>query len=157
MPNGGDGVVVGAGGVDATHATVGGTSAGTSNLISGNGGAGVDFETPFCVLQNSLIGTNLAGSAAVPNGGDGVRVFFDAPGTTVGGTSAATSNLISGNTGAGVDILSSSNVVEGNLIGTTKNGAAVHWEIRPVASWSVLEMRLAMWLDCRPASLAAVI
>ena len=123
VANGGDGVLI----VGMGNVTVGGTSAGASNLISGNGGTGVNFEALSCLIEGNLIGTNLAGSAAVPNVGDGVAVGVfggNAKSATVGGTSAGTSNLISGNGGAGVHILSPSCLVEGNLVGTNLAGSA---------------------------------
>ena len=53
-------------GVDVynTGATVGGTSAGASNLISGNANDGVVIGAPSCLVEGNQIGTNIKGAAA---------------------------------------------------------------------------------------------
>jgi parallel beta-helix repeat protein len=104
--------------------TVGGTTAGAGNAISGNKAQAVDIlhGNSNDVVQGNRIGTNAAGNAAVGNGGVGVLVngSFN---VTVGGTAAGAGNLISGNTGGGVDVSGSSNtMVAGNLIGTDVTG-----------------------------------
>ncbi|MEW6128598.1 MAG: BACON domain-containing carbohydrate-binding protein [Acidobacteriota bacterium] len=75
-------------------------------------------------LEGCYLGTDPAGTAALPNG-DGVQVT--ASNNTIGGTTAAARNLISGNNDNGVDISNSSagnNLVKGNYIGTEVTGAA---------------------------------
>src|SRR5262245_22266781 len=104
--------------------TVGGTTAGAGNVISGNKAHAVDIlhGNSNDVVQGNRIGTNAAGNAAVGNGGVGVLVNGSSN-VTVGGTAAGAGNLISGNTGGGVDVSGSSNtVVAGNLIGTDVTG-----------------------------------
>jgi hypothetical protein len=114
LPNGADGIYVGSTGV-----TIGGTAAGDANVISGNGKAGIEIEAPSLVLGN-LIGTNLTGTAAVANGGDGIDV--EVAGATIGGTSAGASNVISGNAANGIFAAVASCLIEGNLIGTDPTG-----------------------------------
>src|SRR5207244_9445883 len=73
----------------------------------------------------NFLGTNAAGTAALPNM-NGINIQGGASGNTIGGTSATAGNLISGNTAAGVvipDNGTSSNMVEGNFIGTSGTGA----------------------------------
>jgi hypothetical protein len=118
--------------------TIGGTAAGARNVISGNQAGGV-FIRVFVIgstvqgalLQNNLIGTDAAQTAALANSGDGV--FIDGTngtitGITVGGIGAGEANVISGNTGHGVRI-QGSNVnglhVESNFIGTDEPANAV--------------------------------
>jgi hypothetical protein len=113
------GVVVG-----DSNATLGGTAAGASNLISGNGSDGVDINAPSCLVEGNQIGTNLAGSAAVANGSVGVAIYNPGAGASLGGTSAGASNLISGNGSDGVDINAPSCLIEGNQIGTNLTGTA---------------------------------
>jgi titin len=100
------------------------------NVISGNGRVGVLLGgdgTTGNVIAGNKIGTNAAGSAAVPNAVAGVFAYANANGTTVGGTTAAASNVISGNTSVGIEITgsgSSGNLIAGNLIGTNAAGTA---------------------------------
>ena len=106
--------------VDSPGATIGGTAAGAANIISGNGSYGVDIEAS-CLVEGNLIGTNQAGSAAVPNAVDGI--YVGASGATIGGASSSAANVISGNSSYGVDIEASC-LFEGNLIGTNLAGTA---------------------------------
>ncbi len=114
VPNSGDGISV-----DATGATIGGTTAGTANVISGNGGDGIDAETP-CLVEGNLIGTDVTGASAAPNSVYGIDV--EASGATIGGTSVGAANVISGNGADGIDV-GASCLVEGNRIGTDTTGA----------------------------------
>src|SRR4029079_6495783 len=89
-------------------------------------------------IQGNLIGTNATGTAAIPNGTtanqqlDPAGVLIDTTGVTVGGTSSAARNLISGNHGPGIQlgsnsygsVDSSSNTIQGNFIGTNAAGTA---------------------------------
>jgi hypothetical protein len=96
------------------------------NLISGNAQAGVEIfssSTSGNFVQGNQIGTNAAGSAAIANL-TGVNIDGSAN-NQIGGTGAGQGNLISGNTGAGVQIQNSgasNNLIEGNLLGTTLTG-----------------------------------
>jgi CSLREA domain-containing protein len=76
-------------------------------------------------IEGSFIGTNPSGTQDLGNGIDGVSLF-EARNTTVGGTTRAARNVISGNHTAGVRISESSvkNMVQGNLIGTTASGTS---------------------------------
>ena len=78
-------------------------------------------------IQGNYIGTNFAGSAALPNGGDGVRIS-GSTNNLVGRTSLAQrSNLLSGNSTYGVRITgvgSDGNTVAGNRMGTNAAGTA---------------------------------
>ncbi len=70
-------------------------------------------------IQGNFIGTDPSGTQDLGNGVHGVSAGSGS--TTVGGTFPAARNLISGNTFNGVSMLSG-NKVEGNLIGTKKDG-----------------------------------
>jgi hypothetical protein len=112
---------------DGNPSTIGGTSPGARNIISGNGEFGVEIVSSNgnFVLGN-FIGTNVTGTAALGNGGNGVEIE-EGEGNTIGGTAAGAGNLISGNHNNGVEIVASSgkgNFVQGNFIGTDVTGAA---------------------------------
>jgi titin len=101
---------------------LGGTEAGSRNVISGNVGAGVLVRGVRNVVQGNFIGTNQGGTAALPNRGGGVRVEGGSE-STIGGTTSAARNVISGNLGHGVFLgFTRGTVVQGNRIGTRLNG-----------------------------------
>src|SRR5262249_9165119 len=68
----------------------------------------------------NYIGTNAAGTAALPNTGFGINVAGS--NNVIGGTTAADRNLISGNRFDGVLIETNGNIVQGNYIGTDISG-----------------------------------
>ncbi|HND50762.1 MAG TPA: Ig-like domain-containing protein, partial [Pirellulaceae bacterium] len=77
------------------------------------------------VVEGNFLGTNLAGAAAAGNQIAGVLIDAGALGNRVGSSTAAARNIISGNSGAGVEIDGAdSNLVVGNYIGLTVDGAA---------------------------------
>ncbi len=133
MPNGGSGVRV----AHSAGVTIGGSEA-EGNLISGNATHGVYLsgdQTMNAIISGNRIGTNLDGNESLPNGGDGVRIAGGARnnlvgaalGEPAGGFDPPEGNLISGNVGDGVVVLdagSTDNLIIGNRIGTTQDGAA---------------------------------
>jgi len=80
--------------------------------------------TAHNTVSGNFIGTDTEGSFALPNGGNGVLIRNGASGNRVGGMDPSARNLISGNRGAGVEIIfnCSGNIVEGNLLGTDASG-----------------------------------
>lgn len=110
----------------ARYNTIGGTSAGAGNLISGNGGPAVSISgagTSDNAVQGNYIGTNAAGSKALGNA-TGVVVWAGAVATKIGGTTASERNVISGNVDAGVWSEGGTASVQGNYIGTDASGAS---------------------------------
>ena len=116
--------------VSAANNTIGGKTPEAVNLISGNGSNGVMFNGPLTVgnvVQGNLVGTDVSGAVALGNN-NGVH-NFNGSNNTIGGTTAAARNVISGNAGAGVSIFSSAgsgatgNLVQGNFIGTDISGS----------------------------------
>jgi CSLREA domain-containing protein len=124
LGNGGDGVRISG----SPSNLVGRTGAAQRiNLISGNGaygvhvlGAGADTNT----IAGDRIGTNAAGTLAIPNGASGVGIQAGT-GNTVG-SAIAGDTLISGNDGDGVALTGTSEgtVVTGCWIGLDAAGAA---------------------------------
>ena len=85
--------------------TIGGTTPAARNIISGNDGSGIEFISAAggVRVEGNFIGTNAAGTGALPNG-RGVIFNSNAPtGNTVGGTAAGAANRIAFNTGAGIE------------------------------------------------------
>ncbi len=75
-------------------------------------------------VEGNFIGTDPSGVSSEPNGDAGVFVFRTDD-STVGGASPEARNLISGNGDYGLWLAgSSSNRIQDNLIGTTKDGTA---------------------------------
>ncbi len=106
--------------VQRDRVTIGGTGAGAGNTISGNHYNGINIYAG-CLIEGNRIGTDPTGTVEVPNGGYGILGV--ASGATIGGTTAAAANIISGNANSGIDI-NGATLVEGNLIGTDAAGTA---------------------------------
>ncbi len=119
LANQADGIDVYAGGD-----TIGGTAAGSGNVVSGNTGDGIAVQGAGNVVDGNMLGTNAAGTAAVGNNGEGVVIFGNA--NTIGGTTAGSGNVISGNQLYGINFFggASDNLVAGNKIGTDVTGTA---------------------------------
>lgn len=90
---------------DGKNNTVGGTTLGKRNLISGNGDAGVSIFSGSSAnrVQGNLIGTQRDGTSPLGNGRDGVEVFTS-NGNTVGGTAPGAANTIAHNGTNGVTV-----------------------------------------------------
>src|SRR5436309_1781274 len=101
--------------------TIGGTTAASRNIISGNGTGvfeGVRIESSASTgnqVLGNYIGTDVTGAVALGNTGSGIFIN-GANNNTVGGTSAGAQNVIAGNQGSGIDINASNNTVQGNYI-----------------------------------------
>jgi hypothetical protein len=108
--------------ISGNYNTIGGSEPGAGNLISGNGLRGIDLSGSFNLLQGNLIGTDITGTVAVPNTTAGVEMAFSATYNTIGGTSAAARNVISGNHGNGISVSGVANVLQGNYVGTDVTG-----------------------------------
>ncbi|NIM95021.1 MAG: PKD domain-containing protein [Anaerolineales bacterium] len=114
---------------DAANNSIGGTTAGSGNVISGNGLNGVRIVIPSATgneVLGNYIGTNATGDAAIGNSRAGVEIQ-NAPGNIIGGSIPGSSNLISGNqTGVFISntTIAANNLVQGNLIGTDTSGTS---------------------------------
>jgi len=114
-PNGLDGILLANG---ATGAVIQG------NLLSGNNSGGIRLfgeNTTGNTLRNNRVGTNAAGTAALPNSRDGIQLHASTHHNVI------EQNLVSGNNGIGVHLLdagTNSNIVRNNRIGTDAGGTA---------------------------------
>ena len=110
--NGGAGVTIN--GTGTTNNTIGGVSPGAGNVISGNGptaaanGININIGTASNIIQGNRIGTNPAGTAAIPNSGSGISIS-SSNANVIGGAAAGARNLISGN-GTGTNFAPGVNV-----------------------------------------------
>ena len=121
-------------GVNVTPAndlTIGGTALADRNLVSGNGNigmfVGMGVFTGSILVQGNLVGTNAAGTAAVPNNDGMVTDSNGFGGTyTIGGSAANAGNVFSGNMARGLFVGSfgtgTAFIVQGNLMGTDATG-----------------------------------
>lgn len=114
----------------ASTNTIGGIGSGSGNLISGNRTNGVTLDGDHNLLEGNLIGTDVRGTAALPNGQNGVAMIDYGNTNTVGGTSPGSGNVISGNGADGIAMLKdqctycNGNIVEGNYLGVDARGLA---------------------------------
>src|SRR5439155_20305296 len=93
------GVIINTG---AANNTVGGLTAADRNVIAANQfGVGIFNASTGNVVEGNYIGTDKTGLFALGNG-RGVTISLSAFGNTIGGTTAAARNVISGNTSSGV-------------------------------------------------------
>src|SRR5205085_144068 len=114
---------------------IGGTDPAARNVISGNFNNGILIENGGGaagvgnIIQGNYVGTNAAGTAAIPNQAGGGIVINNCQNNLVGGTAPGAGNLVSGNLLQGIHIASgfpaaTGNVVQGNLVGTDISGTS---------------------------------
>src|SRR5262249_18119369 len=98
------------------------------NVIADSRLAGVQLDTSGNVIAGNLIGTNASGTQALGHQARGILI--EGPDNTIGGTTAADRNVVSGNDDAGILIIYepavgvavTGNKVEGNYIRTDASG-----------------------------------
>jgi parallel beta-helix repeat protein len=125
LPNGGDGLLID----DTAHAnTIGGSlrSVIPQNTFSGNVGYGLEIagSAHDNKVSGSFIGTEIGGVKSLGNQAGGVLIDDTAYGNSIGTTSLSPANLVSGNTGNGVTLLTGThnNQVINNFIGLNRIG-----------------------------------
>jgi len=112
---------------NSSNNTIGGSTGGARNVISGNGNFGIlVLFSSSNTIQGNRIGTDLTGTIALGNGSNGVFLAesFD---NNVGGTKPGEGNVISANFGAGIQLVgspsSTNNIIQGNVIGLDLPGS----------------------------------
>jgi parallel beta-helix repeat protein len=117
--------------LNSSNNIIGGTSANTRNVISGNNDYGIYFGgSSNNVIQGNYVGVNASGTAKIPNGSEGICLCGSSAGTpvssnTVGGTAPGAGNVVAGNARNEISIsgfYTIGNTVQGNLIGTNAAG-----------------------------------
>jgi len=100
----------------------------SGNVISGNTLNGIEIfsqNLAGVIASGNMIGTDVTGNSAVPNGGSGVHMVGSTFGNLIG-----PNNVISGNTGNGIQIDAGAvflpNFIMGNRIGLSSTNAGNH-------------------------------
>ena len=97
-----EGVFIGTG---TSNNIIGGATPGAGNLISGNNGNGVtiaEIGTTGNVVQGNYIGTDITGSLALSNSGQGVVIVAGASENSIGGIVTGAGNVIMFNNASGI-------------------------------------------------------
>jgi len=106
---------------------IGGTTSAERNVFSGGNETGVYIlNGTGNTVQGNHIGVNATGNAALNNRNNGITLFTSTA-NTIGGASPGAGNLVSGNTGSGINLNSSTtteNVIQGNFIGVNASGSS---------------------------------
>lgn len=93
------------GGPGSSNNVVGGSQPQARNLISSNGCVGVEIgPTGNSRVQGNYVGTDVTGTAALPNNTDGIYIFNVSSDNLIGGTAQGQANLIAFNGGDGVEV-----------------------------------------------------
>jgi hypothetical protein len=98
-------------------------------VINRFGGSGIYISRySGHAVYGCYLGTDVGGTAALGNGGDGI-FLYNSTSNTVGGTTASARNVISGNLRNGIQIDgylfgATGNLIQGNYIGTDVNGTS---------------------------------
>src|SRR5207249_7068069 len=116
----------------------GGRPAGTDcrgpcNVVSGNSSESIELAGAAAtgsVVKGNFVGTNPAGTAAVPNMAEAGILVETVNAVQIGGSGSGEGNLVSGNRANGIELVarglgaSTSGVhVEGHVVGTQSDGA----------------------------------
>src|SRR5690606_570905 len=111
----------------AAGTVIGGTTSAERNVIGGNQLSGILLEagSTLTTIKGNYIGLGADGTTDVGNGESGILVNTTTA-QTIGGTSAADRNVISGNAQYGIHVGAGASgiAIQGNYIGTDASGNA---------------------------------
>ena len=118
------GNTIGIGVTASSNNTIGGTSAGARNVISGNG-TEIRMQADNNLIQGNYVGISATGGAFNYSNTTVLGInIFSSTGNTIGGLTSAARNVISGHS-IGISLNSTpSTTVQGNFIGTDAAGTA---------------------------------
>ncbi len=108
--------------------SIGGFTPEARNIIAGNAGPGIEIQGTTAkntAILGNYIGTDLSGTLGRANVGGGIFIN-GTPFVSIGGILGSTGNVISGNTGPGIEIqgaTATNTNIKRNLIGTQADGA----------------------------------
>ncbi len=127
LGNGNDGLYVSG----PSNVLIGGIQPGARNLISSNGGDGIDTfsDTINYTIQGNLIGTDITGTKAMGNAKDGIFIWSPTS-VLIGGTVPAAANIIAANGSNGINTFATGDqifgdglTIQGNFIGTDRSAS----------------------------------
>ena len=108
--------------LNSANTQIGGTAAGTGNVIAGNGSDGIKVigaATTGSKIEGNFIGLAANGTTALANDGDGVFIQQGGTGNAIGGTAANAGNRIAFNGQNGVGLATDAgggNTILGNVL-----------------------------------------
>jgi len=153
IPNGGNGVYVGS---VAKNVVIGSTTDPTArNIISGNVGDGIQLQVSpssgsDAQVNGNIIGLDISGTAALPNGRYGVMLTHQTRGAIIGADGATVDQLISGNGSSGIWVQYSQNVYIGSSnyvgvaadhttpVGNSGDGVGIGWSTNSTVAPAVI-------------------
>ncbi|BBB28359.1 DUF4347 domain-containing protein [Neptunomonas japonica] len=109
----------------STNNVIGGTTTNERNIISGNNDNGIFITgtgTTNNTVQGNFIGTDITGTISVGNTAAGIEISSNADANTIGGTTVAARNIISGNSDGIYIQNADGTIIKGNYIGTDVTG-----------------------------------
>src|SRR5262249_3599545 len=94
------------------------------NYIANNSKDGVEIASATLnLVRGNYVGSNATGLVDLGNTKDGISLSSRSTQNTIGGTTADARNVILGSGGSGILLIfSSSNLIQGNYVGTTARG-----------------------------------
>jgi len=128
LGNSNEGILINGVGTASSGGVIGGSTSGAGNVISGNGGHGIEISGSCngLKIQGNFIGTDVTGTSALGNNSTGIYVDTSTTNSAIiGGLTAAARNVVSANKIDGIDLHGGDAViVSGNYIGTDITGKA---------------------------------
>ncbi|MFD0799218.1 beta strand repeat-containing protein, partial [Maribacter chungangensis] len=114
---------------EITGTIIGGTLPEVRNIISGNGGDGIEIGGLSGLAENNriegnFIGLGTDGNTPIGNDGFGINSISGSGSNTIGGLISGMGNVISNNTLSGISLsgVTTNTIIQGNIIGLNVSG-----------------------------------